>query len=74
MQQYLITVPETQHAKNLLDYIIQTGYFKEVKQLSDIEIEKADLKKDLADAINEMNLMKEGKLEKQSLKDFLNEL
>ena len=34
MQQYLMTVPETSQAQNLLNYVIQSGFFQEVKQMN----------------------------------------
>ena len=35
MQRYLITVPETEQANNLLNYIIQTGYFERVDKIEE---------------------------------------
>ena len=78
MQQYIITVPETEHANNLLNYIIQTGYFEQVDKIN--EEEKIDKKKeaqksllynDLKEAFHEVKLMKEGKLKKQTLREFI---
>ena len=75
MQQYLISVPETKHASFLLNYIIQTGYFNEVKPFIDDEGDEQQLlENDLAEAFYEVKLMKEGKLKKQTLREFINEL
>ena len=75
MQQYLISVPETKHATFLLNYIIQTGYFNEVKLFEDKKEQQKQLhKNDLAEAFYEVKLMKEGKLKKQTLREFIDEL
>jgi hypothetical protein len=72
MQQYIITVPENPDAKNLLNYIIKTGYFKEVKPvISEEEIQQQILKEDLTEALEEVELMKKGKKQLQTLNEFI---
>ncbi len=36
MQQFLVTVPDSREAKNLLNYIIKTGFFKNVQPIDAI--------------------------------------
>ena len=76
MQQYLITVPDTSQAQNLLNYVIQSGFFQEVKQMNinKKELQKQLLKNDLTEAFKEVELIRQGKLEKQTLREFIDEL
>ena len=76
MQQYLMTVPETSQAQNLLNYVIQSGFFQEVKQMNTNKkkIQKKQLKDDLTEAFKEVELIRQGKLEKQTLREFIDEL
>ena len=39
MQQYIFNVPETPEAKTLLNIIIATGYFNQVKEFDEEEME-----------------------------------
>ena len=76
MQQYIITVPETSQAQNLLNYVIQSGFFQEVKPLkiNKKELQKKQLKEDLTEALKEVELMKQGKIKLQTLNEFIDEL
>ena len=76
MQQYLITVPETSQAQNLLNYVIQSGFFQEVKQMNinKKELQKKLLENDISEAFKEVKLMKEGKKKLQTLNEFIDEL
>lgn len=69
MQKVLIDIPDNK-LKFFMELVNNLG-FKKVRKLSSEQQEFVD---DLQHSLKEVKLMQEGKLEKQSAEDFLNEL
>ena len=69
MQKVVIDIPDNK-LKFFMELVNNLG-FKKVRQLSSVQQEFVD---DLQHSLEEVKLMQEGKLEKQSAEDFLNEL
>ena len=69
MQKVVIDIPDNK-IKFFMELVNNLG-FKKVRQLTSDQQEFVD---DLQQSLEEVKLMQEGKLEKQSAEDFLNEL
>lgn len=69
MQRVVIDIPDNK-LKFFMELVNNLG-FKKVRQLDSEQQEFVD---DLQHSLKEVKLMQEGKLEKQSAEDFLNEL
>ena len=69
MQKVVIDIPDNK-LKFFMELVNNLG-FKKVRQLTSDQQEFVD---DLQHSLEEVKLMQEGKLEKQSAEDFLNEL
>ncbi len=69
MQRVVIDIPDSK-LKFFMELVNNLG-FKKVRQLTPEQQEFVD---DLQHSLKEVKLMQEGKLEKQSAEDFLNEL
>ncbi len=69
MQRVVIDIPDSK-LKFFMELVNNLG-FKKVRQLTNEQQEFVD---DLQHSLEEVKLMQEGKLEKQSAEDFLNEL
>lgn len=69
MQRIVIDIPDNK-LKFFMELVNNLG-FKKVRQLDSEQQEFVD---DLQHSLKEVKLMQEGKLEKQSAEDFLNEL
>ena len=69
MQKVVVDIPDNK-LKFFMELINNLG-FKKVRQLTSDQQEFVD---DLQHSLEEVKLMQEGKLEKQSAEDFLNEL
>ena len=67
MQQYLITVPKTTHATNLLNYIIQTGYFEQIDKIDSEDFEDEMLLEKMIAAKNSGIADKEAILKRLSI-------
>lgn len=69
MQRVVIDIPDNKF-KFFMELVKNLG-FKKVRRLTPEQREFVD---DLQNSLKEVKLMQEGKLEKQSAEDFLNEL
>ena len=69
MQRVVIDIPDSKF-KFFMELVNNLG-FKKVRQLDSEQQEFVD---DLQHSLKEVKLMQEGKLEKQTAEDFLNEL
>jgi hypothetical protein len=69
MQRVVIDIPDNKF-KFFMELVNNLG-FKKVRQLTPEQQEFVD---DIQHSLKEVKLMQEGKLEKQSAEDFLNEL
>ena len=69
MQRIVIDIPDSK-LKFFMELVNNLG-FKKVRQLDSEQQEFVD---DLQHSLKEVKLMQEGKLEKQTAEDFLNEL
>ncbi len=69
MQRVVIDIPDNKF-KFFMELVNNLG-FKKVRRLTP---EQREFVEDLQNSLEEVNLLQEGKLEKQSAEDFLNEL
>ena len=79
MQQYTFTIPENLQAKELLNFILRTNIFN-VESFNEVqkdderkEKQKSLIENDLKESFTEIAEMRNGKKEKKSLKQFINE-
>ena len=76
MQQYTFTIPDNLQAQELLNFILNTKIFhvKSSIEANDRKQKQTKrLEQDLTEAFTEIQQMEEGKKEKKSLEQFLNE-
>ena len=75
MQQYIFNIPETQKAKTLLNIIIATGYFDEIKKIKNDDFNEIDKRISKKEFLNDFktSIQQIKNNETQPLKNLLNE-